>query len=367
MAVVKAEILKETEVLRFSRRAERAWLNSNRWAEKREILRENAPLIDLSFGALGKEVVSLLGRNIVSPEKIVFPNGEFKLRFPGEIEFPSSVYIIGSFPLLKDIGGLQFTGDYLKEKGVEEVTTVCSFLGFTRQDRKFIASNGRVVEEIISLKSIMRSLAGSVDRLIVVDPHSGKTVEYGLEFGLPVLAISAWRYLADKVKPLLADEEVIVAGPDFGRESIARKLADYWGYGGIVFRKERDPISGKVSFPPLTPEEIEIVAGKTVASFDDVITKGETVDGMADLLKDLAKQMIIMATHGEFAEEAFENLNNSIIKKILVTDSRSPIQELDLPSIEVVSIAPFLADIIREDSGDVNFWKEPKFKGIMIE
>lgn len=367
MAVVKAEILKKTEVLRFSRRAERAWLDSNRWAEKREVLRENAPLIDLSFGPLGKEVVSLLGRNIVSPEKTVFPNREFKLQFPGEIEFPNSVYVIGSFPLLKDIGGLQFTGDYLREKGVGEITVICSFLGFTRQDRKFIASDGRVVEEVISLKSIMRSLAGSVDRLIVVDPHSGKTVEYGLEFGLPVLAISAWKYLADKVKPFLEGKEIVVAGPDFGRESIARKLADYLNCGGIVFRKERDPITGDVSFPPLTPEEIEMVAGKTVAIFDDVITKGETVGGMGDLLEGRAEQMMVMATHGEFAEEAFENLNNSIIKKILVTDSRSPIQELDLPSIEVVSIAPFLADIIREDSGDVNFWKEPKFKGIMIE
>lgn len=368
MTATKIETGRKIEAREVTRSAESAWLKSNQEAKRKEIVRKNNPIINLSFAVLRKEMALALGREMISPEEIIFPNREFKLRFPKEIELPKSVYIVGSFPLLRDIGRLQFVGDYLREKGVDEITAICSFLGFTRQDRKFIVANGAVFEEAISLKSIIRSLANSVDRLIVLDPHSGKTVEYGLEFDLPVLAISAWRYLADQVKPLLRNREVIVAGPDIGRRAIAGKLADYLGCQRIAFRKERGSLTGRISFASLTSEEKIAVTGKTIIVFDDVITQGETIGGMANLLRDYALEMIIMATHGEFTNEAAENLNKLVIRKILVTDSRLPLQEQPILSskIQVVSTAPFLTKVIREDSHFANPWESDFFEGILI-
>ena len=97
------------------------------------------------------------------------------------------------------------------------------------------------------------------------------------------------------------------------------------------------------------------VEGKIAVILDDMISTGGTLVAAAELLmKRGASDVQAAATHGVFADSALERLATSHISKVIVTDS------VPLPSagprdmVEIVTIAPFLADAIMRIHKDLS-------------
>ena len=90
------------------------------------------------------------------------------------------------------------------------------------------------------------------------------------------------------------------------------------------------------------------VRGKTAIIVDDIIATGGTTVLGAKSLKDAgASSVIVMTTHGVLAGDAVANLTNAQLEHVIVTNSIDIPKEKRFPKLDVVSVAPIIADAIR--------------------
>ncbi len=89
--------------------------------------------------------------------------------------------------------------------------------------------------------------------------------------------------------------------------------------------------------------------GKTAVLVDDVVTSGSTLVKAAYALKQHgAKGVIACVTHADFVEGAHKVMQDSPLDKIYVSDSILIKPEHKFPKLEIVSLAPLLAQQIRK-------------------
>ena len=84
-----------------------------------------------------------------------------------------------------------------------------------------------------------------------------------------------------------------------------------------------------------------------VILLDDMIDTAGTIVEAAQLLKDEgATEVWAMATHGVLSDPATERLKNSVLEKVVVTNTLPLGPEKQIDKLEVLSIAPIVADAI---------------------
>ncbi|NLE98012.1 MAG: ribose-phosphate diphosphokinase, partial [Propionibacterium sp.] len=156
-------------------------------------------------------------------------------------------------------------------------------------------------------------------------------------WGLPVLA--------EYVKKKYADKDFTIVSPDAGRVRLADMWTDKMGAPLAIIHKRRDP--NKTNEVDIH-EVVGDVEGKTCLLVDDMIDTAGTIAQAAQALKARgAKRVIAAATHPIFSGPAAERLNSSGMEEIIVTNTL-PIRTNPIKNLTVLSIAPLLAQAIRE-------------------
>ena len=90
------------------------------------------------------------------------------------------------------------------------------------------------------------------------------------------------------------------------------------------------------------------IKDKNCIIIDDIIDTAGTITNAANYLKENgAKEVYITATHPVFSGSAVQKIEDSAVKKCVVTDSIMLPDEKKTPKIEVISIAPLLAEAIQ--------------------
>jgi ribose-phosphate pyrophosphokinase len=231
--------------------------------------------------------------------------------------------------------------DAAKRASARRITAVCPFFGYARQDRK---AEGR---EPISARLLadMLTVAGA-DRLVTVDLHTGQ-IQGFFDFpvdhltAVPVLA----QYLATEV-----DGEVAVVSPDAGGLKLARRYANCLSEANVetelAFIDKRRP-KGTHNVAEAT-DVVGNVEGAVCVLTDDMIDTAGTIVSAADLLIERgASGVWALATHGLFSGPAVDRLKNSKIDKVVVTNTLPLPPEKQFDKVEVLSVAPVIADAIR--------------------
>jgi ribose-phosphate pyrophosphokinase len=104
------------------------------------------------------------------------------------------------------------------------------------------------------------------------------------------------------------------------------------------------------------------VAGKTAVIVDDIIATGSTLVEAANLLLERdASRVLAYAVHGELAANAPELIRDSRIERVVMTDTIPLAPEKMNGKIEIVSIAPLLAEAIRRihEGGSISALFQP--------
>ena len=226
--------------------------------------------------------------------------------------------------------------DTLHRANAARVTAIIPYYGYARQDRKVV---GR---EPITAKLVANLLAAAgASRVLCIDLHS-PAIQGFFDIGMDHL--SAMHALARHVRQLNLQDAVIVS-PDTGGVKRADTFANLLELPLAILHKRR---SGAKSVQ--IHSVIGDVQGKRPILVDDIIATGSTLRRAADALMHAGAlpEISIVATHPVMTGDAMEQLDHPAIKRIIVTDSIPlPFEKRRrLPSIEVVTLAPLLAEAI---------------------
>jgi len=88
------------------------------------------------------------------------------------------------------------------------------------------------------------------------------------------------------------------------------------------------------------------VKGKNCIIVDDIIDTGGTLIKAADKLKEHgAKSVMAMCTHGLLSGNGLVNIENSVIDKLILTDT-IPFEKKS-KKVKIVTVANLLSDVIK--------------------
>lgn len=292
---------------------------------------------------LAKEVADHLGVEIGDPNIVQFANGEIRPRFTESVR-GSDVFIMQTHCGC-DAGSINdsimeqlIMIDAASRASAKRITAVCPFYGYARQDRK---AEGR--EPITARLVADLFKAAGAKRMVSIDLHSGQIQGF---FDGPVDHLTAMPVLENYVRQH-ANEPVIVS-PDAGRIKVAERMAQHLNDKGadLAFIYKRRP-KGTTNVAE-AKEVIGDVDGRLCILTDDMIDSGGTITSAADILMARgATEVWAMATHAVLSGPAVDRLKNSVISKIVLTNTLPLPPEKQLDKIEVLSIAPLIADALN--------------------
>ena len=289
---------------------------------------------------LAEEVAERLGLGLLPMELAEFKNGELHCKF-GESIRGADLFIFQGHCSTSEMSVNDAIMEHLimvdaaKRASAKRITVVAPFYGYGRQDRK---AEGR---EPITAKLLanMFEVAGA-KRIVSVDLHSGQIQGF---FDGPVDHLTAMPVLVNWMAENLP-EDLVVVSPDAGRVKVAERYANQLHADLAIVHKRR--VRGAKN----TVEAKEVVGevdGRTCVLIDDMIDTAGTICAAAEQLVERgANAVYCAATHGVFSGEAIDRLKNSVIEKVVITNTLPLPAEKRIDKIEVLSAAGIIADAI---------------------
>jgi len=226
--------------------------------------------------------------------------------------------------------------DALRRASAARITAVIPYYGYAKQDKK---TKGR---EPISAKVIANLLkVTGARRIVTMDLHAAQIQGF---FDIPVDNLMAMPVLCNYLKKEgLCDDKIVVVSPDAGgvhrAELFAKRLNSTLA---IVFKRRPEPDVSEVT------DIVGDVAGKVAVVVDDMISTGGTLAKAAAAIKARgATKVYTVASHGIFAGDAVEVLEQAEIEKVLVTNTIPFEDRNNHPKFVQLSIAQVFADAIN--------------------
>jgi ribose-phosphate pyrophosphokinase len=286
---------------------------------------------------LAIEVAKHLGVELTEANLVDFASSEIRCRFGDSIR-GADVFIIQSHaaPVNDSIMEQLIMIDAAKRASAKRITAVCPYYGYARQDRK---AEGR---EPITAKLVTDMLAtAGADRIVAVDLHASQIQGF---FDGPFDHFTAVPFLIDYVRDNLSGDMVVVAA-DPGRIKVAERYAQHLDAELATVYKRRT--KGKVNLVEALGVMGE-VEGRNCVLIDEMIDSGGTICAAVEMLKDQgAEEIWVVATHGVLSGPAIDRLKNAPITKLVLTNTLPVGSEKQFDKMEVITIAPVIADAIK--------------------
>lgn len=307
------------------------------------VTNENKKLVLASGRAhpeLAEEIAEHLGTELLPLDAYDFANGETYVR-PSQSVRGKDVFILQSHPAPMNNWVMEqlLLCDAMKRASARRITVVSPFYPYARQDKK-----GRGREPISARMIADLYQATGANRIMTMDLHTSQIQGF---FDGPVDHLFAFPILVDYIRGRVDVDNVTVVSPDTGRVRVAEQWADRLGGAPLAFvHKSRDLSQPNKAESKTVVGQIE---GRTCVLIDDMIDTGGTIAGAVQILKDAgAAEVIIAATHAVFSDPAAQRLADSGASEVVVTNTLPIPEEKRFQNLTVLSVAPVLANAIRE-------------------
>ena len=256
----------------------------------------------------------------------------------------SDVFIIQSTcaPTNDNLMELIVMIDALRRASAGRITAVIPYFGYARQDRRVRSARVPITAKVVAdfLSNV------GVDRVLTIDLHAEQIqgffdVPVDNAFGTPIL-------LDDMVKRNFVDP--VVVSPDIGGVVRARATAKLLNDSDLAIIDKRRPKANVAQVMNIIGD----VKGRDCIIVDDMIDTGGTLAKAAEALKSHgANNVYAYATHAIFSGNAAENLKNSVIDEIIVTDSIPLADDMKkIGKVKQLTLSDMLAETIRRISNE---------------
>ena len=280
---------------------------------------------------MAENIATHLGVKLGESSVTEFSDGEFQPRFDESVR-GCSVYIVQStFPPADNLLELLLMIDAAKRASAYKVIAVMPYFGLARQDRK---DRPRVSIGAKMVANLLES--AGVDRVMTIDLHADQIQGF---FDVPVDHLYASSLFADHISKLNLNH-LTISAPDMGGSKRANAYSRHL--------ESEMVLSYKLRKKPNVVEEISIIGevkDRDVVIIDDMVDTAGTMTFAAQMMMDMgAKSIHAYATHPVLSGPAYERIESSPIKKLVVTDSIPLLRQS--PKIEVISVAKLMAETI---------------------
>ena len=290
------------------------------------------------FPELAEKIADRLDMDLSGVELVKFPGGELYARYLESVR-GADMFIVQSLgqPVNENLMQMLIMIDAAKRASAKRIVAVIPWYAYSRQDRK------TKPREPITARLVANMIqAAGAERVMTMDLHTGQIEGY---FTFPVDHLTAMHTFVDYfVDQGFKDaEDAVVVAPDTGEVKVAKQLAGHLRLPWAIVNKMRDkPDRSEVT------HVIGDVAGKRVLMIDDIIATGGTLVNAAErLVGDGATEVRAAATHGEFSGDAYEKIEDSVIREVVVTDTLPLKSGRPRSKIKTLTIAPILASTIK--------------------
>jgi len=227
--------------------------------------------------------------------------------------------------------------DALRRASATRITAVVPYFGYARQDRRVRSSRVPITAKVVA--DMMVTVG--VDRVLTVDLHAEQIQGF---FTCPVDNVYGSPVLNDDIQACNYDNLMVVS-PDIGGVVRARAIAKQLNEADLAIIDKRRPGPNEAQVMNLIGE----VEERTCLLVDDMVDTAGTLCKAADALKESgAAKVVAYCTHAVLSGNALENVQNSQLDELIVTDT-IPLSEdaKAISKIRQLTIADLLAESMR--------------------
>ncbi len=288
---------------------------------------------------LAEEVARFAGIPLGDIELFKFSNDEAFVKINDNVR-GSDVFIIQPtcYPVNDNLMDLLIIIDALRRASAQRINCVVPYYGYARSDKKDqprVPITAKLVADLITI-------AGA-DRVITVDLHADQIQGF---FNIPVDHLYSIPIFERYFKNMMKGEDIVVVSPDSGGANRARSLAKRLNCSLAIGDKRRSGNNDQAELLNIIGE----VKDKVAILFDDIIDTGGSLIKISKVLSDQgAKKVYAACVHGVLSGNAIENLENSPIEKLYITNTIPlSLEKQKSKKIVQLSIAEMLAIAIKK-------------------
>ncbi|WP_417347312.1 ribose-phosphate pyrophosphokinase [Ferrimonas sp.] len=272
-----------------------------------------------------------------------FSDGEISVQINENVR-GADVFIIQSTcaPTNDNLMELVVMVDALRRASAGRITAVIPYFGYARQDRRVRSARVPITAKVVAdfLSSV------GVDRVLTCDLHAEQIQGF---FDVPVDNVFGSPVLLEDMRAKNLDNPVVVS-PDIGgvvRARAVAKLLDDTDLAIIDKRRPRANVSQVMHI-------IGDVQDRDCIIVDDMIDTGGTLCKAAEALKERgARRVFAYATHPVFSGNAPQNITNSVIDEVIVTDTIPLSEEMRATGkVTQLTMSSVMAEAIRRVSNE---------------
>jgi ribose-phosphate pyrophosphokinase len=225
--------------------------------------------------------------------------------------------------------------DAAKRSGCKSFNLVSPYMGYSRQDKTdhIRSSIGSKV-----LADILEKVG--VTTLLTIDLHASAIQGF---YNIPVIHLNGNKIFIDHFKTQKI-EDMCVVSPDQGAVKRATDFCKAFPEATFAMINKRRVKPNEIHSMELVGE----VRDKNVIIVDDMADTLGTMKKAADLIMlSGAKSVRAVAIHGILSGNALENLQNSQLSELIISDTIEKVVDINNPKLKIVTSAPLIAKTIN--------------------
>lgn len=288
---------------------------------------------------LAQEIAERLEQQLCQVTIRRFADGEIFVKIDENVRGQDVFIIQPTCPPAENLVELLILIDAAHRASAARVTAVVPYFGYGRQDRKDqprVAIAAKLMANLIT--------TAGADRVLAIDFHQHQLQGF---FDIPVDHMFAAPALVQHYRQTHLVDPVVVA-PDVGGAKIARGFAKRLD-GSLAIIDKRRPSANIAEVVNVVGD----VEGRDCLIVDDMIDTAGTMSEAAHALKRLgARDVYGCASHALLSGPAVDRLSGSPLKEVAVTNTMHIPEERRFDRLQILSIAPLLAQAIRFTHSD---------------